>query len=437
MGNSNAARVACISAVVFAVTSVQTNVAFADDAAQARFHFERARRFYNQYRWEDALREFFIVNRLSPDAPTLFNIALCFDQLGRADQAFLYFSRFLQAESTADAQRAVAERRVERLRSKVAEVRVQSIPEGAEVYIDFREHGSWGRTPLTIPLSAGPHRIWLAKANHRDATVELRAALGEHVDVEERLTPILGKLAIESAPAGAEALVTDGEGGTVARGTTPFGAELPPGLYVIEVAAPGHRPERSVMKVEPDAPTKEMFVLEALPPPGGEVTVTANPPGSLVEVDGEPVGFAPAVLTDVELGLRDFRVSAAGTQPWEGMVDVRDEGRGYLTATLAPPPKTERSVATWVFGGIGGSALTAALVTGILALDANNEFESARADPDGTDLRQLKEEGETFAAVTDALLIAGGVSLLTGTILFFTTARESRPSEASVTWGAP
>lgn len=422
-----------MSLVVMAM-SMGPSPARADDASQARFHFERALKLYEQERYEEALREFFIVNRLSPDAATLFNIASCFDELGRADQAFLYFNRYLESGEAAGPQGRIARRKVEQLESEVARVRIVTSPPGARVFIDYREHGSWGRTPLTVPLSSGEHTVWLSLENHRDVELQVETELGQKTRIQRTLVPIVGTVVVESVPPG-EALLTDGDGATVAGGTTPLSAQVPPGLYVLEVVAPEHRPQQSVVRVEPDTTSRSVVELEALPPAGGELAVTANPPGALVEVDGEPVGFAPAVLTDVQLGLRQVRVSADDTQPWEGSVDVRDSGRGWLNAVLAPPPKTERSVATWVFGGIGVSAAAAAIVTGVLALDAQNEFERSKNDPGGgTSARQLKEQGETLAGVTDALWIAAGVSVATSVVLFFATAKKTQPSEASLTW---
>jgi len=422
-----AALVAC--AVVAAPLSGR-----ADEASQARFHNQLAEKLYRQERFEEALRNFFVVRRLSPDAQTLFNIALCFDQLGRSDQAFLFFTRFLNDDDISDVRREFARARVEQLGKEVGRVRIETAPPGARVFIDHREYGSWGRTPITLPLSGGAHKIWLSKPDHREVSLEVEVELGSAETVLRELVPIRGQLEIASLPP-AEVLVTGPDGSTVVQGPTPFAEPLAPGIYVIEVTADGYRPERSVLEVRADETTERKFELNALPTKRGEVTLVANITGALVEIDGDAAGFIPYVAR-TEVGTRELQISAEGYQPWQGTVEVSDEGRGYVAATLRPPPTTQRSVATWVLGGIGLAALGAASVTGILALDSKSDFD-ARFDagnPDGRDLRALADQGQTLAGVTDALLIAGGVSLVASTILFFTTARSSPPSEAAVTW---
>lgn len=408
--------------------------AHADEASQARFHNQLAQKLYRQEKFEEALRNFFVVRRLSPDPQTLFNIALCFDQLGRSDQAFLFFTRFLSDEDISDVRREFAEARVKQLGREVGQLRIETSPPGARVYIDFREYGSWGETPITMPLSPGTHQIWLSKPNHREIALEVEARLGQATTVLEELEPILGRLRVTSSPEG-EVLVSDPDGATVARGPTPFEEDLPPGVYVLEVSSAGYRSERSVLEVSEDQVTERAIGLTALPTKQGEVTVTANLTGALIEIDGEPAGFAPDVA-NVDVGLHDLKISYEGLEPWAGEVEVYDEGRGYVTTTLRPPPKTERHVATWVLGGIGLSALGAATITGILALDANSEFNDIRdrGNPDGTNLQQLRDQGQTLAGVTDALLVAGGISLVASTVLFFVTAKKTQPSEAEVTW---
>ena len=426
-------RLLLICCLATAILTLPTLSAQADDAAQARFHDKRARALYRKARFKDALREFFIVRRLAPQAQTSFNIALCFDQLAQRDQAFYYFSQFVEQAPKGDKRRSFAQAALTRLRPSVARLLVESDPPGADVYVDRIEHGSWGVTPITVPLTKGKHRVWVAKAGHRRATRTVVTRLGRQVNVRLTLTPVVGHVKITSAPKAA-LILSNPNGEELRRGTTPFEDQVTPGVYVAELDAPGHRPERVVVDIIEDERTTRHIELESLPSPKGEITITSNIPDALIEVDGEPTGFSPALLSDVDIGLRKVRISADGTMAWEGDVEIEAQGRGYLTATLQPPPRVERSATTWVAGGVGLASIVAGIITGVVALNASNEFERLVTNPNGANLTQLKDQGETFAAVSNGLYISGGIALTAAAILFFTTAEETDPSSAQLAW---
>ena len=406
--------------------------ALADDAAQARFHDQRGRRFYQQARFADALREFFIVRRLAPQTQTAFNIALCFDQLGEEDQAFYYFNQFMETAPKEDKRRNFAESALDRLRPRVAQLTVTSNPPGADVFLDRTEHGSWGRTPVTVPLSEGQHEVWLEKSGFQRATESVRTRLGARTTVDLDLVPVLGELRLESVP-DARLVLSTPEGVTIAQDPTPFERRLTPGVYVAELTADNHRPERLVMTVVEDQVVSRKASLEPLPFPKGEVWTSTNTPDALVEIDGEPFDFAPLV-EEVDIGLRSVRITADGTIPWEGEVDVRVDGRNYLNAVLQPPTRVQRSPATWVAGGVGVASVVSAAITGAVALDTQNEFNRRQAAGETGNLAQLKDQGETFASVADGLWIASGVSVATSVVLYFLTAKKTPPSSAQYKW---
>src|SRR5688572_7342148 len=116
------------------VTSAAPRVASADDAAQARFHDDLARSAYAAGRYEQALREFFLEQRIAPNPRVAFNIALCFQQLRRHDDAFLAFTEYLEGGEDDAARREAAERAIRELSPRVARVRVETEPPGARIF---------------------------------------------------------------------------------------------------------------------------------------------------------------------------------------------------------------------------------------------------------------------------------------------------------------
>jgi len=106
-------------------------LAQADPAAQARFHDELARGHYEAGRFESALREFFLEQRVSPNPRIAFNIALCFQELKRNEEGFQYFNEYLSSQDDDAERRAYAERVVESLKPQLALVSIRSTPAGA------------------------------------------------------------------------------------------------------------------------------------------------------------------------------------------------------------------------------------------------------------------------------------------------------------------
>ena len=66
----------------------------ADKATEAKVHFKRGVHLYQKGRAQAALAEFFLSNRLSPNASVTFNIARCLELLGNVDEAFIYFTEY-------------------------------------------------------------------------------------------------------------------------------------------------------------------------------------------------------------------------------------------------------------------------------------------------------------------------------------------------------
>lgn len=95
------------------------------------------------------------------------------------------------------------------------------------------------------------------------------------------------------------------------------------------------------------------------------------------------------------------------------------------------PPASGVSPVGPIVLGAGGAALIAGVVTGVLTLDARSRLDALcpdRACPPG--FEGTRDEGSALAAVTDVLLIGGGVVAATGLVL--TLVLPGEPSEPAV-----
>jgi outer membrane receptor for ferrienterochelin and colicins len=409
--------------------------AAADVAAEARLHDELAREHFRRARYSDALREFFFEHRLAPNPRILFNIALCFDALRRPDDAFLFFNEYMAGADEDPERRRLATAAIQRLSPNVARIAVTTEPAGVEVYVDQRDHGSYGQAPRLLALPPGRHRLFFEREGYRPATVEVEAVRGQEVAASATLERIVGRVAL-ALSADAHVAVRDLSGATVseadARANERTELALAPGDYQVEVAADGYHASTTLVRVEPEATSEPAIQLERLPPPTGDLTITSNTSGAVIQVDGEAVGFAPTVLSTLEVGTHQVRLEHPGLMPWEGPVEVTPNERSWLTVSLVPPPETQRSPVTWAVGGVGIASLLAGIVVGGFAIATRDEASRAT----GPDLQSLRSTGMTLNIVADVLGVTGLVALAASVILYFATESvDDRVSEGTVARG--
>lgn len=403
-----------------------SGTASADPAAEARFHDDLARQRYGAGDFEGAAREFFIEQRVAPNPRITFNLAVCFEQLHRDDDAYLYFSEYLGSDDQDKERREHADATVKRLEKRIARVLVKSTPPGADILVDQKEHGSYGKAPRVIAVSPGEHHIWAELSGFRPAETTVSVKKGEAVEVALAPVQIVGTLKVASAVPGQVEVRTPG-GDTVAQGATPLTASVPVGPYQITVRAKGYLPWTGLTNVEADASVETTATLQVSPAETGDITVTSNVPGALVELDGQPVGFSPTVLSGIAAGAHQLRARAPSVLSWSGKIDVAAEQREWVTLALEKPTKVQHSSATWVVGGLGVASLCASGVFGLLAANAHRDFETASLDADRAALR---DRGITMNTAADVLLVTGAVALAAGVVLYFTSA-EARQRESS------
>lgn len=322
-------RLVPLVASALLVAAVCARPAVADsNADEAEVRFRVAAGLYKAGRYEEALAEFFASNRLAPNRNVVFNIARSFEALGRFDEAYRYYADYRATEPD-EAERASLDRRLAELAPRVALLRVASDPPGATVYVDRKDLGGRGETPLVLPYAPGPHTVIVERPGHHPATAEVTLVRGEEVAIDLALVPITGRVEIRSRPSG-QVFVdrAAGDPRPAVADATPAAIALSPGRHTIEIVAPDHRTHRGDVIVRADRVTTVDVELERRPPPSGTVVLRANLPGALVVVDGEERGFTPAVLS-LRVGAHEVEVRAPGHQPWRQTIAVEKDGRSF------------------------------------------------------------------------------------------------------------
>ncbi|MEM1417555.1 MAG: PEGA domain-containing protein [Myxococcota bacterium] len=391
--------------------------AAADDAAIARFHHERAVRFFEQGRFEAALQEFFLEQQATQNPRTAYNIGRCFQELGRTRSAFLAFSEYLDRlpeDEDDGGARARAEGVLRQMAPRVARLRVVSDPPGATVYVGERDLGDYGTTPRLLAVRPGTTRIRVELPGHRPAQVDVEAVVGREEAVQLSLTPILGAASVSTVPSGVPVRLVDPAGQEVTRCTSPCRLEAPPGPYSLLAVGPGYREASALTRLRADEETTASLRLEELPAPTESLTVTANQRVAIVRIDGDPVGFAPLLLPSVVAGSHVISVEAQGMAPWEERFELSAGEPLLANATLYAPITRRHSPWTWGLLGSGSALFLGAGSVAIAALVHHRGWNDGQRD----DADAYRERGLRLNRTADALTAVGAMVGAIGLVLF-------------------
>ncbi|MDC0679872.1 TonB-dependent receptor domain-containing protein [Sorangium atrum] len=255
-------------------------------------------------------------NRLVPNRNVIFNIARTYEALQEYPDAFRYYVQALDLEPNA-ARRPAIEEALARIRPNVAVINVTTDPPGATVYINRRDLGGRGNTPRLLGFQPGKHKIIVDLEGYEPAEVEnVEAKIGEQTNVAVKLKRIVGTVRVVGETAGTIVRVNDASGPPAC--TAPCDLTLPPGRHRLYLAQEGYQPSEQDVNVAASSTVTARYRLNPLT---GSLVVNADERDALVEVDGKPMGFTPAVL-NVQSGQRRVRVSLRGFRPVEQSANV-------------------------------------------------------------------------------------------------------------------
>lgn len=153
-----------------------------EEAARARAAFDRGTRRFTARRYEQALDAFQEAYSITPHPAVLFNIASCYDKLGRATEAVNTYFRYLRerGDEVEPARRRDVETALARLRRDVALLRIAPPAPGAPVTLDGQPIDV-GADPLAV--APGTYVIASTAPDGREAREEIAAVAGETAEV--------------------------------------------------------------------------------------------------------------------------------------------------------------------------------------------------------------------------------------------------------------
>lgn len=336
---------------------------------------------------------------------TLFNIAVCEQELRMFEAAYRDFNAFLRKAQERDADLvAEAQRRLREIAGQLApgRITIQTRPPGAQVFVDD-ERVARGSAPLTVPLRPGRHRVRAVQRGMLPVEREIEVAPGA-ARVEQMALEQLSIIVVTTVPADA-AIRPAQTPRTVATGRLRM--EVLHGTHEFHISRPGYEPQTVEVEVPPGETVTRQVVLSR----GAQratLSIRSNVAGASISLDGlviasvaqTPTG--PAVIArEVPPGEHLLVAERSGYRAVATRVQVA-RGQHVEVALSLRAESSGPSPLVWTVAGVGAASFVTGAVFGVLALrDDSNQVGQRAVD-----------RAHAADVLMGAGLVAGGVAWL-------------------------
>ncbi len=325
-------RLALVALCVAACLGASPAIAQPADVApavadEADVEFRLGNDAYARGDYQRALGHYFASYRLVPNRNVLFNVAKCYESGGQLVEAHRYYSMYLQGLDGTE-QKAVSTA-LERIGRKLGTVSITSTPPGAAIYLDRKNLGEYARTPAQIVLKPGAYDVIVEREGWLPHILkDVQVVAGGQSNHVVALTRRDGNVRAQGKPARAQLqLLPDGDPQAIDGDTL---VSLPLGKQRVRIWADDF--VAAVIDVDV-SPSQTSIIKYSLAAQSGSLAVRTTEPGASIYVDGDLVGFAPAVIP-IPVGPHNVVVRAEGFEPFQQQVDVPLDGRVDIDAAL-------------------------------------------------------------------------------------------------------
>ncbi len=306
-----------------------------DLAEEADLLFSVGSEHYRQGDFRTALQFFLSSNRLVSNTNVVFSIARCYEQLKQFPEAYRYYYRVLDANPSSEMRRTIEER-IKQALPYVAVLEVETVPPGAAVFLDRKDLGQRGTSPLRLGLTAGTRRI-IADLEGYESSIspEVELKTGATARVKLELKQIVGTIHLEGEAQGAAVRIDSSTADIACR--IPCDVQASVGRHVLYISREGYQTKEMSVEVAAKATT---LVKPNLSPYVGTLVVEADERGAIVEIDGVAQGSVHAAFM-LPVGPHRVRVSLDGFRPAEQTVDLAANHQSRLVLSLVAAEEVE------------------------------------------------------------------------------------------------
>lgn len=423
-----------------------------------------------------------------PYSAFLFNAGVCYEKLGRTQDALNKYRRYLSVDARApdavevrkrvlrlEAEQQAAEARLDQAaaeglgkapepapsvvapESQVSADNMRSLvvietePAGAPVRVykplveeppPFELGGTnpqWveattATSPTSLALPVGLYHIVVDRFRDFNASqTQLRITPGHVHQFKANLSQgdFMGFLRVASNVKGAHIWLDDPKKVHTEWGVTPFGELVATGKHSILIELPGFQPV--VTEVALESGERKELDVELVRVDYGMLRISADVPSFQLLVDGRPAGRwrkgdAP-LETTAPAGMHQVTIRAEGRKPFVG--DVPVPAGQVLPVRAQLIPEYPRGTA-WVQAAVGGALIGGATYVGLRSRWVENDMQADRRRGTLTSEDPRAETGRWLGIAADAGFLVGGVFAGLATWNFI---RDPLP-DSSVRYGA-
>lgn len=233
--------------------------------------------------------------------------------------AFLFCLLFLLGGSTAALYLFKNDNRV--INQNKSSFSISSTPTGAQVYLDEK---SVGKTPYTQQkFAAGPHTVRLLLEQYQPYTKQIYVDKNTPFQLQATLVPeVYGEINITSTPSGAEVSIDDQTVGNTPLSMTNIRA----GMKNISLTKDGYSRWENSIEIKP---LKIAKIQAALVPSSGELSITSNPTGAIILLDGKQLGMTPLLNHSVLQGSHVLTLKKKNYHSQEKQIEITDNPASF------------------------------------------------------------------------------------------------------------
>jgi PEGA domain len=215
---------------------------------------------------------------------------------------------------------------------------------GASVYFDGVYKGNITDNILDVPVvtTGTPYRSFtVEKEGYESYTGAINTvpAKGQVINLYSTLSALpvteYGTIHLVVTPTMARVIYDGSDVGVVPPTGMMNILNVPPGPHVITVTKDGFATNTTTLDVKKNDFYKLFISLQPLGI--ADLSVTSNPPGAQVTLDGTAVGVTPLVIPGVTTGSHMVRITMPGFTDYEEQVTITETG-GSVVADLTPLP---------------------------------------------------------------------------------------------------